>query len=453
MNKPSPEVLESFQSRLLGTLLRPSDPAYELARRVHNGMIDKRPALIARCQGTSDVVQAIRFAREHDIPVSVRGGGHNVSGRAVVDGGLVIDVAGMKGAHVDPEVRTVRAQAGLTWGEFNRETGVFGLATTGGVVSTTGVAGLTLGGGLGWLFGRYGLAIDNLLSAEIVDAEGRVRTASDEADPDLFWAIRGGGGNFGIATSFEFRLHPVKTVLGGIVAHPFDAAGEMLRFYREFTAELPDEATAFAGVLHAPDGSGTKIAALVLCHCGPESEAEAALKPAREFGSPIMDTVDRMPYETINGMLDGGFPRGALNHWKSSFLSELSDDAIEMVVERFAETPAPMSSILIEHFHGAATRVDPTATAFPHRTPGYNCAVITQWLDSSINQACIQWSRATYAAMQPFFGQGRYSNYMGDEEGDEVTAAAYGPNVPRLVELKRKYDPTNVFRLNQNIAP
>ena len=416
-------------------------------------MIDKRPALIARCQGTSDVVQAIRFARQHDIPVSVRGGGHNVSGRAVVDGGLVIDVAGMKGAHVDPEVRTVRAQAGLTWGEFNRETGVFGLATTGGVVSTTGVAGLTLGGGLGWLFGRYGLAIDNLLSAEIVDAEGRVRTASDEADPDLFWAIRGGGGNFGIATSFEFRLHPVKTVLGGIVAHPFDAAGEMLRFYREFTAELPDEATAFAGVLHAPDGSGTKIAALVLCHCGPESEAEADLRPAREFGSPIMDTVSRMPYETINGMLDGGFPRGALNHWKSSFLSELSDDAIEMIVERFAETPAPMSSILIEHFHGAATRVDPTATAFPHRTPGYNCAVIAQWLDASINQACIEWSRATYDAMQPHFGQGRYSNYMGDEEGDEVTAAAYGPNVARLVELKRKYDPTNVFRLNQNIAP
>jgi len=416
-------------------------------------MVDRRPSLIVRCQGTSDVIQAVQFARERDIPVSVRGGGHNVSGRAIIDGGLVIDLSAMKAAHVDGEARTVRAQGGLTWGEFNRETAVFGLATTGGVVSTTGIAGLTLGGGLGWLFGRYGLAIDNLLSAEIVDAEGRVRTASEEADPDLFWAIRGGGGNFGVATSFEYRLHPVETVLGGIVAHPFEAAGDMLRFYREFTAELPDEATAFAGVLHAPDGSGAKIAALVLCHCGPEAEAEATLKPAREFGSPILDTVDRMPYEAINAMLDGGFPRGALNHWKSSFLSDLSNEAIGIIVEQFSDTPAPMSSILLEHFHGAATRVDPTATAFPHRRPGYNFAIISQWLNPSINDACIAWSRGTYDAMSPHFGEGRYSNYMGAEEGADATRAAYGPNLARLVELKRKYDPTNFFRMNQNIEP
>ncbi|HSM62288.1 MAG TPA: FAD-dependent oxidoreductase, partial [Longimicrobiales bacterium] len=244
-------TFEDLAPRILGSLVLPAHAGYEEARRVHNGLVDRRPAVIVRCQGTSDVVEAVRHAREHDLTVAVRGGGHNVAGRAVVDGGLVIDLSGMKGAHVDGAARTVHAQPGLTWGEFNRETQVFGLATTGGVVSTTGIAGLTLGGGLGWLFGRYGLAIDNLRSAEVVDAEGKVHVASEKADPDLFWAIRGGGGNFGVATSFEYDLHPVTTVVGGIVAHPIEAARDLLRFYRDFTADLPDEVTAFAGLLHA----------------------------------------------------------------------------------------------------------------------------------------------------------------------------------------------------------
>lgn len=444
---------EDITSRVLGTVIDANHVAYEQARRVHNGLVDKRPALILQCQGTADVVQAIRFARDHDLPASVRAGGHNVAGRAIVDGGVVIDLSRMKGAHVDATARTVRVQAGLTWADFNRETQLFGLATTGGVVSSTGVAGLTLGGGLGWLFGRYGMAVDNLLSAEIVDAEGSVRQASEEQDRDLFWAIRGGGGNFGVATSLEFRLHPVSTVTAGIVAHPFSAARDVLSFYREFTADIPDELVVFAGLLHAPDGSGTKMAALVVCHCGSESDAERDLEPLRRFGSPIMDGIGRMSYEATNAMLDGGFPAGALNHWKSSFLGQLGDESIDCMIESFEECPSPMSSLLLEHFHGEATRVPATATAFPHRTPGYNLAVLSQWADPAVTDRCIAWSRGTYDGLSRFLGDGRYVNYLDDDEPADAVAAAYGPNLDRLVELKRKYDPTNFFRMNQNIVP
>lgn len=450
---PSTQATAELATTLLGTLLDPGHALYDEARRVHNGLIDKRPTHIVRCQGTSDVVRAVRFARSHDIPVSVRGGGHNVAGRAIVDGGMVIDVSPMKAAHVDAAARTVRAQGGMTWAEFNRETQLFGLATTGGVVSSTGIAGLTLGGGLGWLFGRYGMAIDNLRSAEIVTADGDVLTASEEADPDLFWAIRGGGGNFGVATWFEYDLHPLTTVTGGIVAHPFSAARDVLRFYRDFTADLPDELVVFAGLLHAPDGSGTKLAALVVCHCGSQADAEVALRPLRAFGDPVMDAVEPMPYEAVNAMLDGGFPRGALNHWKSSFLADLGDDAIDTMIDRFEACPTPMASLLLEHFHGAATRVDPTATAFPHRQPGYNFAALAQWTDPAATDACVAWSRGTYDAMGPSLAPGRYVNYLDDDEGAGAVAAAYGPNHARLVSLKRKYDPDNFFRMNQNLVP
>ena len=435
-----------------GKCSSPPISGYEDARRVHNGLVDKRPALIARCQGVADIADAVHLARKLNLDVAVRGGGHNPAGRATIDGGLMIDLAPMKGIHVDPKTRTVRAQGGVTWAEFNRETQLYGLATTGGVVSSTGIAGLTLGGGLGWLMSKYGLALDNLLSVDIVTAEGKVLKASAEEDADLFWAVRGGGGNFGVAASLEYRLHPVgPSVTGGLIAHPFDRAKEMLQFYRELTASLPDELTVFAGLIHAPDGA--KLAVLVPCHCGPLGEGEAAMRPIKQFGSPVMDTTGAMPYCELNAMLDAAYPKGALNYWKSSFLAQLSDEAIDRMIGCFAECPTPMGQVLIEHFHGAATRVGVGDTAFPHRAEGYNLVLLSEWMDPTTTARCIAWARDTYAAMGPFVGSGRYVNYLGDDEGANSVAAAYGRNYRRLRELKARYDPENFFHMNQNIAP
>src|SRR2546422_3118311 len=349
------ERLEAFLTAFSGAVLDPHHERYEEARKVHNGLVDKRPALIARCRGTADVVDAIAFARESGLEISVRGGGHSVAGKAVTDGGLMIDLAEMKGIHVDAAAQTLRAQGGVTWGELNRETALHGLATTGGVVSTTGIAGLTLGGGLGWLNGVYGLAVDNLLSVELVTAAGDVLNVTDETDPDLFWALRGGGGNFGVATWFEYRLHPLKEVVGGVIAFPFDAARDVLRFFRDLSQ--PDELWVVAGLVHAPDGSGAKMAALVVCHVGPVDQAERDLLPLLEFGSPIMSEVGPMPYPAVNTLFDDAYPRGALNYWKSSFLRDLSDEAIGELIGRFAGTPSPMSAIVVERFHGALGRV------------------------------------------------------------------------------------------------
>jgi len=437
-----------------GTFLRPADQGYDQARRVHNGLVDKRPAAIARCRGAADIADAVRLGRELGLEIAVRGGGHNVAGRATVEGGLMIDLAPMKGIHVDPQRRMACAQGGVTWFEFNRETQLHGLATTGGVVSSTGIAGLTLGGGLGWLMSRHGLALDNLHSAEIVTADGRLLTASAEENPDLFWAIRGGGGNFGIAASLEYRLHKVgPEVTAGLAAHPFEKARDVLRFYRDVTAKLPDEMTVFGGLVHAPDGSGAKLAALVPCHCGPLDKGAAALGPVKAFGPPVMDAVGPIPYTALNAMLDASYPKGALNHWKSSFLAELSDDAIDTIVDCFARCPTPMGQILIEHFHGAATRVGVGDTAIPHRQEGYNLVILSQWTDPAQTQACTAWARETYAAMQPFVGKGRYVNYLDDDEEGDPVAAAYGPNYRRLQKIKAKYDPENVFHMNQNIRP
>jgi FAD/FMN-containing dehydrogenase len=447
-------VSDEFAAAFSGELLTPDADGYEDARRVHNGLIDKRPALVARCWNTADVRDAVNLGREAGVELSVRGGGHNVAGLAATDGGLMIDLAPMRGIHVDPADQRVRAQAGLTWNEYNRATNLYGLATTGGVVSTTGIAGLTLGGGLGWLMGKYGMAADNLESAEVVLADGRVVTASEADDPDLFWAIRGGGGNFGIATSFEYRAYPVDIIYGGIAAHPLAAAGEVLDFYRQFTKSLPDEVTAFAGLVHAPDGSGMKIVATPVCHCGDLQQAEADVRPMREFGPPLLDLIGPMPYPVINTLLDGAFPKGALNYWKSAFFTELSDAAVRTMVEAFEASPSPMSGLVIEHFHGEVTRVDPTATAFPHRQPGYNLAITGEWLDPADSDANIRWVRETFAALEPYMAPQVYVNYLGDDADDVArTRNAYGPNYERLVELKRRYDPENLFRLNQNIDP
>ena len=418
--------LEAFS----GEILRPGENGYEEARRGFNGLIDKRPALIARCRGEADIADAIAFARDAGLEISVRGGGHSVAGRCFTEGGLMIDLSLMKGIYVDPSTRIARVQPGVNWSELNRETQLHGLAVTGGLISTTGISGLTLGGGLGWLMAKFGLATDNLLSARVVTADGRTLTASEQENADLFWGLRGGGGNFGVVSSFEYRLHEVgPTVTGGLVAHPFDAAGDVLRFFRDFTADAPDELLTFAGVGHAPDGSGAKIALAVACHVGAPEQAEEDLRPLREFGSPIMVELGPLPYTAMNSLLDAAYPTGSLNYWKSAFLSGLSDEAIDELLARFAACPSPMTAALFEHFHGEVTRVPVDATAVPHREPGYNLVITSVWTDPAATQENVAWTKDTFAAMEPFLVRRRYLNYFSEDDvGDDPVRAAYGQN-------------------------
>jgi FAD/FMN-containing dehydrogenase len=324
---------------------------------------------------------------------------------------------------------------------------------TGGAVSTTGIAGLTLGGGLGWLMAKHGLAADNLLGARVVTAAGEVLDVDAASHTDLYWALRGGGGNFGVATSLTYRLHQVGMVTGGLIAHPLEAAPDLLRFYRDAVADAPDDLTVFAGLVHAPDGSGAKLAALVVFHAGDADAAERDLAPFKAFGSPLMTEVGPMPYPVMNTLLDGGFPAGALNYWLSSFARGLPDALIDKAVERFASTPSSMTSILFEHFHGAVTRVGVSDTAVPHREPGWNVLVPSVWTDAADTDANVRWTRDTHAAFGPHLSARRWLNYLGDDQGDDAIRAAYGPNHERLREIKRRYDPDNVFHLNHNITP
>jgi FAD/FMN-containing dehydrogenase len=437
-----------------GQLLQPTDAAYEEARKVHNGLVDKRPALIARCHGVADIVEAVKLAKTLNLEVAVRGGGHNVAGRATVDRGLMIDLAPLKGIYVDAKTRRARAQGGVIWREFNRETQVHGLATTGGVVSTTGIAGLTLGGGLGWLLPKYGLALDNLRSAEMVMADGRVLRASADENADLFWGIRGGGGNFGIAASLEYQLHPVgPMVTGGLVAHPVEKAKDVLTFFRDFAASARDEVMVLAGLLPAADGTGPKLAAFAACHCGTASAGEAALKPLKTFGSPVMDAMGPIPYTALNSMLDASYPKGALNYWKSHFLNELSDECIQTLVECFEACKPQTAQIILEHFHGVPSRIRQSDTACTLREDGFNLVIISEWMDPGDTERCIAWTRETYAALQPFLGSTRYVNYLDNDEAGDPALQVYGPNYARLRELKTKYDPENFFRNNLNIRP
>ena len=448
----SADSVELLGEAFSGTVLAPGDRGYDEARRIHNVLIDRHPAVIARCLHTADVAEAVNFGRNEGLEISVRGGGHNVAGKAVTENGLMIDLSLMKGIHVDPARRTVRAQPGVRVGELDRATAAFGLATPSGVISLTGIAGLTLGGGIAWLMGKYGMAVDNLLSAEVVLASGAVVTASDETDPDLFWALRGGGGNFGVVTSFEFRAHPVASVLGGAVLHPLEAAPQLLSFYREFAADHPDELSTQAAFLHAPDGSGAKLCGIALCHAGENPERAAAdVRTLREFGSPAADMVRRMPYPVVNTGVDWLFP-GAHNYWKSAFFSELSDAAVEVMIGAFERAPSELCALIIEEFHGAVTRVAPTATAYPHREPGYNLLLISQWTDPADTEAATAWARETFDALSPYMADRSYMNYLSADDHDRVHQS-YGPNYGRLVELKRRYDPGNLFRLNQNIEP
>jgi FAD/FMN-containing dehydrogenase len=447
LSKTPAEIVPAFG----GQLLQSTDAAYDSVRRVHNGLIDKRPAVIACCKGTADVADAVKLARTLGLEIAVRGGGHNVAGRATVDGGIMIDLAPMQSVHVDARARIARAQGGALWKGFNRETQVHGLATTGGVVSTTGIAGLTLGGGLGWLMPKFGLALDNLRSAELVLADGRVTRASADENPDLFWAIRGGGGNFGIATWLEYDLHQVgPMVTGGLVAHLRSEARAVLRFFRERCALLPEEMMLAAGLLCGPDA--TPLVAIVGCHSGDVASGEAAALPLKTFGSPVLDAMGPIPYSDMNSMLDASYPKGALNYWKAQFLTGLSDEAIDVLIDRSAAFPTPQCQILLEHFHGAATRVPAGATACTLRTPGFNAVIIAQWVDPKDSDRCVEWARETYRSLTPYLGSTRYMNYLAQDESDQ-TGAAYAANYERLRDIKRKYDPENVFHINVNVKP
>ena len=444
-------VVEEFRASLKGELLRPGDAGYDEARTVWNAMIDRHPALIARCVDVDDVAAAVNFARTHNLLVAVRGGGHNVAGKAVCEGGLMIDLSPMKGIHIDPENRTALVEPGVLWGELDQATQAYGLATTGGTVSHTGVPGLTLGGGLGWLMATHGLACDNLLSTQVVLADGQTLTASSTEHPDLFWAVRGGGGNFGIVTRFEFRLYPVgPTVLGGMILYPFEQAREILRFYRDVATNSPDELSVFAGLLSTPEG--IPVVALLVGWFGPLDEGERHVEPIRKFGSPIADMVGPIPYCQLQSMLDDGVPFGIQRYWKSGYYEELSDELLDMIVDQASTKTSPMTTVILFHMHGVSARISPEETAFGLRRNQWDFDIVTQWLDPATASEHIKWTRAFWEAVEPL-SAGVYVNHLDADDSSSRVRAAYGPNYERLAELKRQYDPNNFFQLNHNIVP
>ena len=446
-------TVETFKTSLRGELLRPGDTDYDEARKVWNGMIGKRPGLIARCTGVADVISAVDFARTHQLLVSVRGGGHNIPGNAVCNGGLMIDLACMRSVRVDPMRRTARAEGGVTWGEFDRETQAFGLATTGGSVSDTGIAGLTLGGGLGWLAGKCGLTCDNLLSADVVTADGKLLVASASEHTDLFWGVRGGGGNFGIVTSFEYQLHPVGPVLAGMLLYPFAQAKEALAYYRDFAKAVPDEVNTMGGLLTSPDGD--LMAVIAVCYNGSLDAGERVLRPLREFGPPVADQIRPMAYREVQTQLDAAAVRGRRYYIKSSFMRSISDDAIDALIDRFANVPSPHTLVFFQQLGNAANRIGAQETAFSQRDALCEWGCLSSWVDPAADGVNIGWTRALAEAMQPFSSGGAYITQMGveAEEGADRIKDAFGPNYEQLVALKNKYDPTNLFRHNQNVKP
>jgi FAD/FMN-containing dehydrogenase len=443
-------ALTTFRAPIRGTLLMPGDPAYDTARTVHNASIDRRPALILRAAGTADVIAGIAFAREHALAISVKGGGHSIAGKAVCDGGLMIDLSSMKGIRVDPRRRAVRAEPGLLLGEFDRETQAFGLATTMGVISRTGISGLTLGGGIGWLVRKHGLACDNLIAADVVTAEGQVIDASDPEHADLLWALRGGGGNFGVVTSLKYRLHEVgPQVLAGGVLFPVARARDVLHFWRDFVARCPDELSTQALAATIPDAG--RMVGIAGVYCGPAAEGERALQPLRAFGPPAIDLFTARPYVEMQSMFDGFFPPGRHAYTKANFLRELSDAAIDVFTEN-ATGPSPHSAVALEHLGGAMSRVPSDHAAFPHRHVPFNFSIWANWTDAADTAINLQWTRVFWDAMRPFMAEGAYVNYL-EDEADPKGRHAYGLSYERLVTVKRRYDPANVFHMNHNILP
>jgi FAD/FMN-containing dehydrogenase len=435
---------------LAGDVVHPGEAGYDELRSVFNAMIDRRPLAVLRCHGADDVARGIAAARRHGLPLSVRGGGHNVAGNAVCDGGIVLDLAPLRGLRVAPDARTARAGAGLLLGDLDRGTQVHGLATPLGVVSQTGIAGLTLGGGLGWLNRKHGLACDNVIGAEVVTAGGEILRVGPHAHPDLYWALRGGGGNFGVVTSFEYGLHPVGSVLAGVVSHPIDRAVEFLTLHDELIATAPDELSTAVSL--ALDASGAPVVTVAACWCGPHREGEHVLRPLLGFAEPVFAQVGSVPYADWQAGPDAGFPRGRQHYWKAGWLRDLTEAALDTLLHHLRAMPSAFSGIGLQHMCGAAARVAPEATAFAHRVEQYDMLILSQWDDPAESERNIAWTRALFDAMRPHLADAVYVNNLGDEGQDRVRAA-YGVNHPRLVEVKRAYDPDNVFRLNQNITP
>jgi FAD/FMN-containing dehydrogenase len=444
--------VKDLESRFHGEILTAGSEAYEASRKIWNSMIDRRPAAIARCRTPEDVEAAVRFAAEQNIHPAIRGGGHNAAGLAMVDDGLVIDMSQMKGISVDAANLTAVAETGLTWGEFDRETHAHGVATTGGLISTTGIAGLTLGGGVGWLMNRCGLVCDNTLGYDIVLGSGKRVRANANEHPDLFWALKGGGGNFGVVTSITYKMHPIREVVSGLIVHPLARAYDVLKFYRDFTmAGLPDELTVYAAALCLPDG--TPVVALIPAWCGESlSEGERVLEPLRKFGPPIADMINRMPYPAMQQMVDMVAPYGLRSYWKARFLQRLPDEAIERFVEFANTATSPRSLAILEHAHGAVGRVAADATAFPTRSAPYDFVVIGAWTEAADDAKNIDWTRRFFAALEPWAEGTVYVNTLDQDDAARIPEA-YGPNYDRLRAVKAKYDPENRFRRNQNILP
>ncbi len=447
-------AISDLRASLRGDVLVSGDDGYDTARTLWNAMIDRHPALIAHCTGVADVLDALAFARDNDLPVAVRAGGHNVAGAALCDGGLAIDLTRMKGIRVDPAARRARIDGGVTWGELDREAQVFGLATTGGVIPSTGITGLTLGGGLGWLMRKHGLSCDNLLSADVVTADGRLVSASAGENPDLFWGLRGGGGNFGVVTSMEFQLHEVgPNLVAGPLFFPREQGRDAFRFARDRAAGQPDELICQLAVVTTPDGA--QLSALLPTYVGPIPDGERAIEPFRQFGPPVADMNGPIPYRALQSMFDAAYPEGRRNYWKSAFIDALSDDMIDLMVERYASTPSPYAAFFLEQCGGAVNRVGAGDTAFPHRNAAYNFLITTSWDDPAADAQNIDWVRSIWNDLTPYLQHGVYVNYLGERglEGEDRIPAAYGPNFGRLATLKREYDPENRFRGNHNIAP
>jgi FAD/FMN-containing dehydrogenase len=440
-----PALLAKFQCQVLVT----GDPDYDVARRIWNGMIDRKPSVIVRATSIADVMQAVRIAREHQLPVCVRGGGHSVAGKSVANDAMMIDLSLMNGIQVNPSAHSAVAQGGAKWGEFDRECERYQLATTGGVITSTGVCGLTLGGGLGWLMGKHGLSCDNVISADLVSADGAHLSVSASQNEDLFWAIRGGGGNFGIVTALEFRLHSLQSVHGGLLLYPRSSAVDLLRRYRDVTGKAPDELTAYAALMI---GHGHPMAAIAICHSGSRSEGTNVSKQFYLTEPPVADLTGEKKYTEIQSMLDITAPAGAHYYFKCPFLRELTDEAIRAIIKHAERLPTEQSQVILEHMHGAASRVPATETAFGLRRTHYSINIVAAWSDPTMAEKCIGWARGLASALEGFGASDGYVNYLGDE-GAAAVRASYGPNYERLVELKKKFDPDNFFRFNQNIVP
>jgi FAD binding domain/Berberine and berberine like len=457
MGKPT---ITQLREQVRGEVVAPGDEGYEDARKIYNAMIDRRPGVVVRSANVGDVIAAVNFARENDLDLAVRGGGHSVPGFGTVDDGVVIDLSRMRGVRVDPANKRARAEGGATWGDFNAATHAFGLATTGGIVSTTGVSGLTLGGGIGYLARGLGLSCDNLVSADIVTADGRFLVASEHQNEDLFWAIRGGSGNFGVVTSFEFRLHPVKDIYGGPMFFELDDADTVLRFYREFIADAPEQFGGFPAWQIAPplpfipeDRHGETFLAFVACWAGPLEQGEGALKPLHDVAPVVAEHVGPMPYPALNAAFDALYPWGALQHyWKASFVTDLTDEAIAEHLEHGPKVPVVNSTVHIYPINGACHRVGSDATAFAYRDATFATVIAGMWPDPAQNESNIKWVRDYYDATAPHSEEGGYINFMSGDDQDRIRAN-YRGNYERLVETKRKYDPGNLFHVNQNITP